>query len=201
VGRYEYRELIKLMNINQALIRKLKESSLTAESAWREDINQLHKSVSPVECKSLDDVFKKFVNLTISFITLKKALLTRTLKDNLDVKRDDVDYDKLLEYIKNELSPHKYLSRFSAFKVGIEHNYQRYGVPFKYDSELTESLFIAGVKNNSSRSTSDLKADLTLIEDKHQTSVVQQINDVVELKPNFAGVGINLNALISKLNW
>ncbi len=189
------------MDINQALILKLQESSFAAESAWREDINHLHKSVNPVKCKNINDVFKTFVNLAISFVTLKKALLTKVLNDNLDVKRDGVDYENLSKYIKNELSPNKYLSRFNSFKEGIESNYIKYGVPFNYDSGLMESLFIAGVKNNSSRSISGLKADLTLIELKHQTSVIEQISDIIDLKPNIAGVGLNLNALISKIKW
>jgi hypothetical protein len=195
----EYRELIYPMDINQALSLKLKESAFSADSAWRVDFEELYNSIDPINPPNFNIVFKQVTNLTIAFIALKKALLIKSLKDNLDVKFTDINFEKLLSYATVELSSEKYLHQFNTFKSCIEMKYHRFGIKFEFDTNLMQSLYISGVKNTSSRLVSDLKADWVIIENQYKSSTIQSFNDVIELKPNIGGLGINLNALISKL--
>ena len=109
------------------------------------------------------------------------------------------------ELVSAYFQEERYLKRFDGFVESVERAAARYGLRLDrqgHRTDLAASRFEVGVKNSARRAVASVHAELALhLHNKPMTSeeALLGINDIVDLKPNIAGFGINLNALIKRL--
>lgn len=114
-----------------------------------------------------------------------------------------------LELAFNVVSPYfqddLYINRFDRFVESVGRAGSRYGLQFDpqlYRVDLASALFVSGVKNGTRRGLASVHAELAVYQ-RHQPVALEMtapgLNEIVDLKPNFMGIGINLNALIKRI--
>ena len=106
--------------------------------------------------------------------------------------------------IRRYFEEERYLGRLERFVEGVHRKAASYGIPFDpqlYRLDLATAAFTAGVKNGSRRGLASVSAELTLYARSDKPNSAGRfawLSEVIDLKPNFMGLGLNLNALLKK---
>ncbi len=148
--------------------------------------------------------FQDVANDILKVIACKEKKLCAEIKRifritglSLSPKEFEIVSGHVADYFNEE----RYLGRLEGFVQGVKRKAASYGLPFDpqmYRVDLAESLFAVGVKNAVRRGLTSVSTELSLYARSHQSPSVKSdatIDDIIDLKPNFCGLGINLNAL------
>jgi hypothetical protein len=120
---------------------------------------------------------------------------------------NEEDRDKVLEIWRKALDTDLYRKRIESFKESLDRKMQGYGMAVDYSTfrfDLIESRYLVGTANASRSVAAKLKSalDLHVYADGEQhhhrppASILEKANEVVDLRPNFLGFGLNLNKVI-----
>lgn len=150
---------------------------------------------------------ERVANLMASVIYCKEKKFNSEISRILGASgglKDAGELERMKELVSAHFQEERYLKRFEGFLESIERSASRYGVKFDrqaYRTDLAASLFSCGATNSLRRANASVHAELAL--HLHEKSMNREplpgINDIVDLKPNIAGFGINLNALFKRL--
>lgn len=120
----------------------------------------------------------------------------------------EVDKESILEIV-NEYCEHKlYLKRFTIILNSIERKIFSYGQKAdltKNVIDLNRSICESYARNGTQRIKSKIENELNCLIESYRSkneelkSKVAEVTDCLELKPNFFGLGINFNAILTKL--
>jgi len=194
--------------LNKLIKTKLAHINQDCESETREAINDLYSSVKYEGGRLRVPDFQKTANLMAGVISCKEKRFNSEISRILGSSggfRSTRDLDRAKEYVSNYFQEDQYLKRFEAFLESVERAAGSYGLKFDrraYRTDIASSLFEVGVKNSTRRALASVHAELA-IHQRDQSlgpdSGLPGANDIVDLKPNFMGFGINFNALIKRL--
>jgi hypothetical protein len=187
---------------------KLAHLDQDCESEARATVNELHSSIKYEGGRLRVPDFQQVANLMAGVIYCKEkrfnSEISRVLSASGGFRHpDEVQHAK--ELVAVYFQAERYLKRFEGFVESVEQAASRYGLKFDrqaYRIDLASSLFEVGVKNSTRRALASVQAELALhLHDIPLTSegTVPGVNDIVDLKPNVMGFGINVNALIKRL--
>jgi hypothetical protein len=152
--------------------------------------------------------FKHAANLIVGVISCKEKKFNSEISRVLGASggfRNPDELDRMKELVSAHFQEERYLKRFEGFVESVDRAASQYELRLGrqgYRTDLAASVFEVGVKNSTRRAKSSVHAELALhLQDKPVASEggLPGINDIVDLKPNIAGFGINLNALIKRL--
>lgn len=125
----------------------------------------------------------------------------------LKIDLNEQDRDEVLAIWQRRLDNSLYRKRIDAFKESFGRRMQGYGTAvelstFRFD--IVESRYLVGTANAVRLVVAKLKSalDLRVYADREQpahelpATFLEKANDVVDLKPNLFGFGLNINKLI-----
>jgi hypothetical protein len=200
------------MDLLAAIKIKLDSVDNQVESAWRSDWDALYEEIQPGERRTVRSAIDKFPGLTMVMLRTKAAMMMDAVLETLEDIPVCLNEDKmniLCEYVLNYFDFDRYLQRIDNFIGAIERKFGRTGRTFKNEdwrTDIPNSLFSCGVKNTILDLKKTINADFTIMTLKFSNpkpttqSKLSTVNQGLELKPNFCGIGINLNALIEMLS-
>lgn len=150
---------------------------------------------------------QKMANLLLRVISCKEkrfnAEISRILSaSGVSLRPEELDMAR--ELVGAYFQEDRYVKRFDRFVESVGIAASRYGLKFDpqvYRVDLASALFSAGVKNGTRRGLASVHAELAIHVRKQPLAPETEtpgINDIVDLKPNFMGLGVNLNALIRR---
>lgn len=118
---------------------------------------------------------------------------------------DDAAFDETQRSVAGLLDGNRYSRRLSVFVEGIKRKAASYGVPFDpahHRIDLAFALYEAGMHNLLHQARASVVAELALYRRERNEKpqgwrgTLLAIVELLELKPNFAGFGLNLNRLL-----
>jgi hypothetical protein len=184
---------------------KLAHVDQDCERETRARVTELHLSMRYEGGRLRVPDLQKAANLLAAVISCKEKRFNSEISRVLSVAGDFLRSDEL-ERARELVSPYfqedRYLNRFDGFVESVERAASRYGLRFDrqaYRVDLASALFIAEVENATRRALASVQAELAIhAGDKPlpPEPTLLRLNDIVDLKPNVMGFGINLNALI-----
>ena len=106
--------------------------------------------------------------------------------------------------VGGKLSFEIFEKRFKIFIESIDRHYRRMGIVPQwgnYRLDLSSTKYEAFIKTTLRNNLIQLNSDLELIRLLKEPKDVQEdfLNNAVDLKPNFFGLGLNINYIISKI--
>lgn len=117
----------------------------------------------------------------------------------------EVEKERILEVAGTALAEEFYIKRFNIVCESIVRHFSRFGINIKlsdYRVDLMESRHTVGIKNMLREIKQVINTELSLLVSSAPMSAPEiekrWWNEFLELKPNFFGLGININNLISK---
>lgn len=187
---------------------KLSHVDQDCESETREAVDELYSNIKYEGGRFHLPDFQKVANLMAGVIYCKEkrfnAELTRILSGSGGFRSSD-ELERTKEHVASYFREERYLKRFEGFLESVERVAASYGLKFDrraYRTDLASSLFEVGIKNSTRRALASVQAELTIHlndETARSEAILPGANDIVDLKPNFMGLGINLNALITRV--
>ena len=183
------------------IIRKLNLLDKEYETEFRKVVSLLHSGVKYDGTRICVPDLKDAVNLLGSTLKSKSEGLESEFQRIMKVQNSTLSKNDILvlkEYINKTFNEELYINRYSIFVDGIEMIVSRYGLEFdreKYRTNFYGSLYEVGVKNTLASAISSFNSELELYCCSPKT--LSSANEIIDLKPNFMGLGVNLNALIS----
>lgn len=187
---------------------KLAHINQDCESENRDAINDLYSSIKYEGGRLRVPDFQKTANLMAGVISCKEKRFNSEISRILGSTggfSSTRDLERSKEHVSNYFHEDQYLKRFEAFLESVERAAASYGIKFDrraYRTDIASSLFEVGVKNSTRRALASVHAELAIhqrSESLRPSSDLPGPNDIVDLKPNFMGFGINFNALIKRL--
>jgi hypothetical protein len=199
------------MDLVDAIKTKLMLVDKQVESAWRSDWDALHGQIQPQDRRTVAASIKAFPPITGTLIRAKAAAMMAAVSEVLaegegGLREDELD--TLRRFVLSYFDASRYLERMTTFLGSVERKFRRMGLTFRaaeWRTDLPESLFEVGVRNTLLDMCASIEADFAIIAARRTTetttcpSALSSVNECLELKPNFFGFGVNLNALIQKL--
>lgn len=198
------------MDLVDAIETKLMLVDKEAEGAWRSDWDALHGQIRPQDRRTVAASIKVFPPITVALIRAKAAAMmaavSEVLAEGESGLRED-ELDTLRRFVLSYFDASRYVERMSVFLGAVERKFRGMGLTFRtaeWRTDLPESLFEADVRNTLRDMCASIEADFTIIAARRTTdtrtcpSTLSSVNQCLELKPNFFGLGVNLNALIEK---
>ncbi len=198
--------------IECAVITKIRLLDKELESAWRNDWNKIYEEIKPYNNRTIRLPLEKFNELTVGLIRVKAASMMATIKQIVLESGSYIDQNAMSNiqlFVLDYFIEDNFAKRWNTFLGAVERKYSSYGLTFDrqmWRTDLIESLFIVGVKNNLRDVTANIQADFTLLNGSKQIvtpiskdTQLRYLFQSLELKPNFCGLGINLNNIIEKL--
>ena len=136
-----------------------------------------------------------------------KDEIIRILSSFNDVIFTEEDKLMVISLVENYCNPDLYIKRFQLMLGSIERRMGQYGLKFdqgKYRTDIPKSLCEVGARNITRRIKQEIIIELDIFVQNSKSrietteSVIAETANVLELKPNFMGLGINFNAIIEK---
>ncbi|MEL4204980.1 hypothetical protein C9E85_16035 [Plesiomonas shigelloides] len=195
-------------DLNKLIKTKLALIDQDCESETRNAVNNLYLNIKYEGGRLCIPDFNKAANLISGVITCKEKRFNSEISRILSTSggfcnSSELEFAK--EFVSRFFEEELYLNRFEEFNKGVELAVRRYGLRLDgqaYRTDLASSLFEVEIKNSARRAVASVHAELTM----HLTSdrirsreYLPVADDIVDLKPNFMGLGINFNALIKWL--
>jgi len=183
--------------------------SQECESETRTKIDSMYSSIKYENGRLNIPNLNKVVNIIVSVIRLKEERFNSEISRIFTITHgfqnaDDLQRSKelILSYFQDD----QYLNRFDGFVAGVERIVSRCGGRFDrkaYRTDMAAALFSVGVKNSNRRAISSVQSELNLHMTPRQPLMpdrsIPGVNDIIDVKPNFFGLGINFNALFQRL--
>ena len=128
-------------------------------------------------------------------------------KLNLSEFSED-DKNSILEIVNEYCTPELYLKRYTIMVSSTERKIFSYGLKAGLSENiisLNKAICESYARNNTRRIKSKIENELNCLvesyrsQDKKPKSKSSEVVECLELKPNFFGLGININAILSKL--
>jgi hypothetical protein len=183
--------------------------SQECESETRAKIDSIYSSIKYENGRLNVPDFNKAVNTIVGVIRLKEKrfnseisrlfAITHGFQNAEDLQRSK---ELILPYFQDD----QYLNRFDGFVAGVERIVSRCGGRFDrkaYRADTPAALFSVGVKNSNRRAISSLQTELDLHMTTRQPLMpdrsIPGVNDIIDVKPNIFGFGVNFNALFQLL--
>ena len=195
------------MNLNEILKRKLNIIDSDCEASLMTDIQKIYSNINPPVSRSIALQLKAFEPTMLSSIIKKHRLFTtemcRILKES-NQKIDENHINLITEIVEEKFGADKYKDRINTFLSSIERIYSRYGLVFDqnvYRTDLMKTTYSCSVQNYTRKIRADIAAELHLliIAQNNETDFLSNANEIIDLKPNFFGLGVNLNNLLKKI--
>lgn len=195
------------MNLNEILKRKLNIIDRDCEVSLASDIQKIYSNINPPVSRNITPQLKAFEPKVLESINKKRKLFTtemcRILKES-NQKINEQHVNLISEIIEEKFGADKYKNRINTFLSSIETIYSRYGLAFdqkQYRTDLIKSCYSCGIQNTTRKVRADIAAELQLIiiAQSNKSGFLSKANEVVDLKPNFFGLGINLNNLLKRI--
>ncbi|MDD5206979.1 MAG: hypothetical protein PHS17_16260 [Desulfobacterales bacterium] len=199
------------MDLVDAIKTKLVLVDKQVESAWRSDCGALHEQIQPQNRRTVAKFIKAFPPITVALIHAKAAAMMAVMSEVLVEFEGGLpkeDLEALRRFILSYFDDTKYLERMKSFLEAVARKFSSMGMSFRaaeWRTDLLASIFEVSVKNTLLDMCASIEADLTIIAVRSMTdtetgpSAFSSINQCLELKPNFFGIGVNLNEVIQKL--
>jgi len=120
----------------------------------------------------------------------------------------ETDKISIMEMVKEHCKPELYLKRYEIMLKSIERKLFSYGGKVNWVENiisLNKALCESYARNGTNRIKSRIENELDCLLEGYRSqtetskSKVAETNDYFELKPNFYGLGINLNAIFAKI--
>lgn len=194
--------------INKLIKTKLAYIDQDCESETRKEVNDLYSNIKYESGRLRVPDFQSVANIMVSVISCKEkrfnAEISRILSTSGGFHNTD-ELERAKKHVAGYFEGERYLHRFEGFLGGVERATARYGLKFDrraYRTDIASSLYEAGVQNSTRRALVSVHAELAihLRNDRVKTpEILPGANDIVDLKPNFMGLGINFNALIKRI--
>jgi len=186
------------MNADEALKTKIREADLITETAWRDDRQSLLDNLSPMNALDYADAIEKHSS-TIQNLPLVKASHFIEIMRQFTSVLNNKNTDGILTFASEKLESSHYLGRIRIFIDSLIRGQSRYGAPKTAILSIHhEKACEVGVSNNCRRARTNLEADIVLLADTNPRDRIDELNSVIDLKPNIFGFGLNVNALIAK---
>ncbi len=194
--------------LNKLIKTKLAYIDQDCESETREKVNYLYSRIKYEGGRLHVPDFQKAANLMVAVIYCKEKRFNYEVSRILTTSggfRSSEELEHAKEHVTKYFEEDRYLKRFEGFLEGVERAAGRYGLKFDrrvYRTDIASSLFEVGIKNSARRALASVHAELAIHLSNDQLGARENFpsaNDIVDLKPNFMGFGINLNALIKWL--
>ena len=177
-------------------------------------ISALIKPLKPVDLNKLSSIIDEFTSIigqTINYHSeeIIKIIKTALMDSGIEVTKRLSNNILKINDSRNDKS--KYLDRLPNFLEMIGRHYSRMGIRFdqsKYRIDIASSKYEAMVKTLVRRNSEKLKTEMDIlclsVSPKGPVEVskkltINDVNKAVDLKPNFFGIGLNLNYLISRV--
>ncbi|NWO06604.1 MAG: hypothetical protein HLX50_13220 [Alteromonadaceae bacterium] len=198
----------KNSDLNELIKTKLAYIDQDCESEAREAVNDLYSSIKYEDGRLRVPDFQKTANLMAAVVSCKEKRFNSEISRILSTSggfRNSSELERAREHVSKYFEEDRYLKRFEVFLSGVERAAGSYGLSFDhraYRTDIASSLFEVGIKSSARRALASVYAELAihLRNDRLESGEnLPRANDIVELKPNFMGLGINFNALIKRL--
>jgi hypothetical protein len=173
--------------------------------------DQTLASVLLVKLISIDDEIERRVQMQIESLYSSSTYANGRCVEIARVlnKPGGVPADALLRveaFIRARFDEKNYTERLNIFRDGVNRKIQSYGLEPRLNDrafEVTNGGYRAASMNALRHTKTSVLAELALQQSSPEVGILSQsasfANDVLELKPNIMGVGINLNGLFSRL--
>ena len=170
-------------------------------------INEFHGQVRYDGAQLRVPPFQEVANVWLRAIYCKEQRFNAEIAHIFEASNSFLPADRMEEakkVIARYFEEERYLGRLERFVEGVHRKAASYGIPFDprlYRLDLATAAFTAGVKNGSRRGLAAVSAELTLYARSDKPNSAGRfawLSEVIELKPNFMGLGLNLNALLKK---
>ncbi|VAW82505.1 hypothetical protein MNBD_GAMMA13-215 [hydrothermal vent metagenome] len=195
--------------IVDALKNKLVVIDRKCEETARTEIDELYAEARYEAGRFHVPDFSRVTRVWLELIDRKEAefnteierVLQRSGDSNMDTPRIVADVDRYFD-------EKHFINRFDVFVDGIVRQASRYGVKYDpniYRTDLADAAYRAAVKNRLQAARDSVKSEVQLYvpdrasEKKGWKAKLLSANESIELKPNFFGLGINLNRFISQV--
>jgi hypothetical protein len=179
------------------------------ESETRTKVASIYSSIKYENGRLNVPDFNKVANIIVGVIRLKEDRFNSELSRIFTITHgfqnaDDLQRGKelILSYFQDD----QYLNRFDGFVAGVERIVSRCGGRFDrkaYGTDMATALFLVGVKNSNRSAISSLQTELDLHMTTRQPLMpdrsIPGVYDIIDVKPNIFGFGVNLNALFQLL--
>ncbi|MGX9522279.1 hypothetical protein ACWX0P_26290 [Vibrio mediterranei] len=185
------------------IIRKLNLLDREYENEFRNVVSLLHSDVKYDGTRICVPNLNNAISLLGATLKSKSEGLESEFKRIMKVQNSTLSKNDVLvlkEYINKTYGEELYINRYSIFVDGIERIVSSYGLEFdreKYRTNFYASLYEVSVKNTLASAISSFNSELELY--SNSSKALSSANEIIDLKPNFMGLGVNLNALISRL--
>ena len=197
------RSSLETLNI---LETKLNLADRECEEEASRRINEMRSSVRYENGRLRVPNFQEAANTLVRVIYCKEkrfcAEICRVLSGPERVL-ESADVERAEKSIASYFDESRYRKSFESFVASVERRAKSYGVPFDsaaYRVDFFEAAYKAGIQNGSRRALASVRAELAL--SAHGASMhtggANASEDIIELKPNFMGFGLNLRALIRR---
>lgn len=195
-------------DLNKLIETKLAHIDQDCESEIREAVNDLHSSIKYEGGRLRLPDFQKAANLMAAVVSCKERRFNSEISRILSTSggfRNSKELERAKEHVSKYFEEDRYINRFEGFLGGVERAAGSYGLRFDrraYRTDIASSLFEVGIKNSARRALASVYAELDIHLRNDRLGPGENLpgaNDIVDLKPNFMGLGINFNALIKRL--
>lgn len=195
-------------DLNKLIKTKLALIDQDCESETRSVVNNLYAGIKYEGGRLHLPDFQKAANLMVAVISCKEKRFNSEISRILNTSggfRNSTELQRVKESVSKYFEEDRYLKRFEGFLEGVERAAGRYGLKFDgqaYRTDIASSLFEVGIKNSARRAVASVHAELAIHLHGDRLEAKENLpgaNDIVDLKPNFMGFGINFNALIKRL--
>ncbi|WP_404365623.1 hypothetical protein [Marinobacter sp.] len=195
-------------DLNKLIKTKLALIDQDCESETRGVVNNLYSGIKYEGGRLHVPDFQKAANLMAAVISCKEKRFNSEISRILSTSggfRNSNELERAKEHVSKYFEEDLYLKRFDGFLEGVERAAGRYGLKFDgraYRTDIASSLFEVAIKNSARRAVASVHAELAIHLHSDRLEPRENLpgaNDIVDLKPNFMGFGINFNALIKRL--
>lgn len=194
--------------LNKLIKTKLAHIDQDCESETREAVNDMYSSINYEGGRLRVPDFQKVANLMAAVVTCKERRFNSEISRILSISggfRNSNELERAKEYVSKYFEEERYLKRFEGFLGGVERAANSYGLNFDrqaYRTDIASSIFEVGIKNSARRALASIHSELIMHLRNDQPEPDENLpgaNDILELKPNIMGIGINFNALFKRL--
>ena len=171
------------------------------------DTSNLITNLKPEDLKKIDSTLKDFTSIVGKSINNLSEKIVQTVKivileSNIQLSQDLSA--KIHDLVGSKLYFEIFEKRFKIFIESIDRHYQRMGIVPQwgnYRLDLSSTKYEAFIKTILRKNLIQLNSELELIRLLKEPKDVQEdfLNNAVDLKPNFFGLGLNVNYIISKI--
>ena len=177
-------------------------------------ISALLKPLKPVDLKKLSSIIEEFTSIVGQRINYHHEEIIKIIKTTLMDSGIEVTKrlsNNILKINDSRNDKSQYLDRLPNFLEMIGRHYSRMGIRFdqsKYRIDIASTKYEAMVKTLVRRNSEKLKTEMDILCLSASTKglavvskkiTINDVNKAVDLKPNFCGIGLNLNYLISRV--